>query len=468
MSKPIICTVNQHFYYPQELSKEEKDADKIVSKLTPEKMFLSHIQNKYRNVQVYYFERNIKKEDQLIYEKKYCKDGAYLQTGLFAGSIYVGDANIQINTGYENAVSAGKEKIYDPQIFFHRMLNYVNSIYIDDADYYGSNKSVPNNPNTIIEYLFISALKKNSHLSIPREYKKIHDRGLNIRGHVNINEYLKKDVFLKDKISYTYSEQVFVKEICHIIYHAIKCIEDKSIDKTTIGKNGLASYQELCRLKQKFAVESFNYKPLEKDFHIAKNHKALNNPMYKPYKQILSYAELIIRNQDRISNGNDSKDSVYGYLLDISKLWESYLARLLELNFTDWVLDEQEDIALYKDTFFSRHNYPDLVLKRGDEVIIFDAKFKHMGFYNDDVDRPDLFQINSYVGYYKALGKKVVLAGLLYPLSSKPEKNQGDLYGIEASETKFVVTGIRTDNINSFESLKQNEEAFIQEIRTLL
>lgn len=467
MNNNISCTVNQNFDYPQKLSEYEKDIQSTIKKLSIDSLSINQIKEKYKNIQIYHFERNNKIEDKIVYERRYCEDGCYLQTGLFAGSIYVGDTNIQINTGYEN-VQNDKKSSSESQIFFYRMLNYVNSIYIDDKYYYGNNKIVPNDTNVIIEYLFISLLKKNANLLIPREYKRLNERSLNIRGQLNLKDYLKKDIIYKDKISYTYLEQVFVEKISQIIFYALNVIEKRMKNKKIDATNGFISYQELRLLKQKFAMDKVFREPLQKDFYAARNHKCLNNPMYKAYKRILSYAELIIRNNGKYGKGGDSKDAVYGYLLDISKLWESYLARILEINFPEWVVDEQEDIYLYQSTFFAKHNYPDLVLRRGNEVIIFDAKFKHMNFEYNDVDREDLFQINSYVGYYKTLGMKVVLAGLLYPLSSDAKMNQGPLYGIESSETKFVVTGIKATGISNFETLKDNEEKFIQEIRGLL
>lgn len=106
-------------------------------------------------------------------------------------------------------------------------------------------------------------------------------------------------------------------------------------------------------------------------------------------------------------------------------------------------------------------------MTQGDRIIILDAKYKHMGFENADVDRNDLFQIQSYTGYYKELGKNVVLSGLIYPLAVpyKKEKSFTSLYGLQNSKTKFIVAGIHVSDVHSAADIDNAEKEFISQMK---
>ena len=169
--------------------------------------------------------------------------------------------------------------------------------------------------------------------------------------------------------------------------------------------------------------------------------------MYADFKRTLTFAEIVIRRNTVLPDkSKDAKNKASGYLLDIASLWEVYLEHVLREGLNEWDVSAQEELNLYNGCFFERPNYPDLVLRKKDapsKVVVLDAKFKKMRLENEDVDRNDLHQIHSYAGYYREKGCKVVLCGLIYPLSlEKLTQNNAKLYGLDGSKTLFVIDGI--------------------------
>lgn len=176
--------------------------------------------------------------------------------------------------------------------------------------------------------------------------------------------------------------------------------------------------------------------------------------MYAEFKKTLKYAEVVLHKHDMLETESENSMGISGYLMDVSSLWEAYLAALLRSNFPDWNVKTQEELSLYKGSFFARHNYPDIVMEKDGEYVILDAKFKHMRLEGNDVDRANLFQINSYAGYYNLkYPGKVKLCGLIYPLSKniQEENHLEHLYGLGETElgesnpqnkTKFIIDGV--------------------------
>ena len=80
---------------------------------------------------------------------------------------------------------------------------------------------------------------------------------------------------------------------------------------------------------------------------------------------------------------------------------------------------------------------PDIILERDrngqKEYMVFDAKYKRMrgiksSLKYSDVDRSDLFQIHTYIQYVQQNMGKVVVGGLLYPITQKGTNDDGTAF----------------------------------------
>ena len=471
----ISAVTCQNYYY------EKPEKDTIIKKFKNEledlcsddHLTFGRIKKEFKDISIISFRksRHSKKDDDkivLAVEKKKHKDknndeqqleikttsnkkgkndfDYYIKTGLYVGDIVYGGIHFSIKPDCND-------------ILYKKMLRVANHIYIDKNES-GASKDDNEGNFLLIQYLFLTSLQKISIMGLPQEYslRRYHD--LKIYGDLDVKNYILKDIPFKGQISSKKNERKYVQCIVDVLYTALNQCD------TEIEKN----FKRLSFLKQELKANYSGRLPSLDTIQKAKKHRVLSNPMFSEYKRTLEFAGIIIQNGSLLpSESEDSK--TFGYLLDISSLWEVYLENILRrgLSDCDWTVSTQEKIDLYNGCFFKRSNFPDFVLrKKGTEnkVAILDAKFKRMGFMNGDVDRADLHQIHSYAGYYREKGDTVILCGLIYPLSKKISgkdlsKNWGGLYGIQKADeakTKFVIDGVYKGK-KIVENKNQNEDS---------
>ena len=405
-----------------------------------------------------YFKRD--DEQQLVFQlAKTIDDNYYVKTGLYAGVITISGITFCIMP--KNIA------------LFKRMLNFANNIYVDKTEK-NSEKSQEPSEFPLFEYLFLTSLKKASVLGFPQEYSKVEYHDIRIHGNVDVNSYIKKDIPFIGKLSSKRNERHYVQSIVDVLSAAL------SVCHSDIQK----MFPNLSFISSELKAAASGRRPTLETIQKAKNHRSLQNPLFAPFRRTLDYAELILRKQNLISSDEEkSSNKISGYLLDVASLWELYLENLLRNNFQSegWTISAQEELSLYEDTFFARPNYPDLVMRHKDgRLVVLDAKFKKMNFVQDhygncDVDRTDLFQIQSYAGYYREKGENIILCGLIYPLSKDPSKdsikNKTYLYGPGISDINFIIDGIYIGDEKNFipdQKLPEQESAFIERLKKII
>lgn len=480
-TSPLKVNVNEseEFYVPRDKYSDDA-SQKVLKKIfeSQSSLFISNNEkenSEYKNINTITFRNNSNiYEKKLVYEvRKETIDKAkyYIQTGLYIGYIGTKNWRLEIGTGYEE----------QDNHFLNRMLDVANNIYFDSKEEHVSKKDDkdPDLISLILTYLFITNLRTAISMGLPIQYNRRVERGFNVKGRINIKEYISKDMLFGSKLTYSYNQLEPVQEIVDVLCLTIKTLKD----------NGSVLDQDIIGYYNKLKVLYSGRKPTRAIINRILNHKALNNPMYGKYKKALQYACYILENKNIIYDDNDDSKSVSGFLLDISELWEVYIANLLQTeNLIDhdssqFYVDSQRKLDLYKGTFFSRPNYPDIVLESEKSIAVLDAKFKKMRFQYNDVDRNDLFQINSYAGYFRALQEKaakndrktVRLCSLVYPYSGEKneipeeEKIKCGLYGFEYPDKVSTLFSIEYIDIGKDkEELLKNEKEFVERIRRIL
>jgi 5-methylcytosine-specific restriction endonuclease McrBC regulatory subunit McrC len=375
-------------------------------------------------------------------EKKNQEKEYFIQTGLYAGIIFYKGCKINITTKYGNT-------------FLKRMLNFVNDIYVDNEQTNANKDETENQFLFIIAHLFIQSLEKAVVLGLPQQYQKFQERSQKVRGSINFNQYLKRDIPFKGKLTITFKERTYVQEIIDVLYLALRKLENifgKEIHNRLLGLSQL--------LKQQYSGRIANYELIQK----ARMHQTISNPMYNGFKKVLEYAQIILLNNELIPDNDKQNLATTGYLFDIAELYEIYLEKLLSRNFPEWFISGQTEIPIYQKQFYHRSIFPDLVMKhkKSGKIIALDAKFKKMEMQNKDVDRADLHQIHSYSGYYQS---NLIASGLIYPLS-KPldivKSHSNTLYGNNENNVHFIVDGIYVYQNQTMEELVENEKIFVK------
>jgi len=436
--------INENYYFKYSAQKDIKDSIRLNLQ-----DYIS------KNNSFFKSEDKISTDDLIISISK--EDDKYnIQTGNFVGKFRWDGIDIEIDSRFNKS-------------FLKRMLNFADNIFLDDVDVEGKESKDIDISKWIIYYLFIQKLEKASVLGLPKMYqtKKYHE--INLKGKIDIKRYIKKDIPFKGKISSKKREILEDQNIIDVLYKAIKIIKQDGFDTKNISN--IVSY-----LKQNKSNKYVSNQVINK----ALNSKALNNPIYKPYREVLRYAKIII---NKLSVDNEDKNSNFsGFIINIAELFEIYIRKLLQKEFSDWLVESPE-IKVFEGNFFERKIIPDIVMKKNNKILVFDTKYKRMTFKGrkeyslGDVDRCDFFQINTYMSYYQNQGYDLIAGGLIYPLEKEYNKEKcfsDSWFGNE--KVKFIVDGIEIKDIQNIQNekfeflkiIKEKEENFLQRIEKLI
>jgi len=230
-------------------------------------------------------------------------------------------------------------------------------------------------------------------------------------------------------------EQVFDAVVIKLLYQAY-CIltKDYQLGLLKMPANALDAIQNIKneyldnRLINQYEYQSIKY-----------------HPIYQSYKDVVDFSWQIIQAQTGY-NSNNTKENVSGFFLDMAEIWECYVRAIIKKHYhaQGWQIAESQ-YTVYSERFYGRKIIPDIVLKKGNDYCVFDAKYKDMQYRPGftDVDRSDFFQIHAYISYLQTKGN-VLLGGLLYPATANHsvlEITPVQLYGSNYSTSHFVVDG---------------------------
>lgn len=467
--KTTIYTQFYDFEYSQQILREKSvennqdkfdDLNKLCKKLIDNKINFASLNSgdRFELIKLDKYEKPksdfISDQEKVIFSVEQRNDQYTVSTGLYCGVIYFGEKmpKLEITAGISD-------------VFFKRILNYCCGIYADTS----VSKNTSRNESIyslLIQYLFLISLRKVASKSFPRRYYTKRDHDYNIKGEIDIEEYVNKDLLMFDKkVTYKYQTLCDIQNIIDVIYEAIK--------KCDISNNA-TELPEITSLKIYLQDKHSRKKTSNRIIKNILNEKVLMNSLYSDFKRPLQYAQILLAKQD-LNYGNDSNYSgVSGYLIDASFLWEMYLYNLLRLNLPEWNINSQTVISFYEGTFYAKKNRPDLVLinKLDGRIFVFDAKFKSMRFDKrfDDVDNNDIRQLHAYSYYYDLNDKdKFCGCALIYPTQISYEdqvKNIDQMYSIGKAKAKFGVFAVK-DPCDK-KKIKDVENEFIKHIKIFI
>lgn len=451
----MIKTVDNYYHLPINVKTIKQDRKKFLEKetyyclsdCTPKELHITLKDYKKAKNNFILFESDDSEDDLIISIKKTQienEDRYTAQTGNYIGKFNWNGISIDIKSRFDN-------------IFLKRMLNFANDVYLDDVDVSGKITKDIDYSKFILYYLFIQTLEKAFLLGIPKSYTTVKHHDIKLKGNVDINRFIKHDIPFRGKISSVSREQKEIQEIVDILYKTVAIIE-----KSTISTKNISHIK--THLKQHKSNNFVSNQTIQK----ALNSKALNNPIFTPYKKVLEYAKYII-NANSLEQ-NDDKENTYGFIINVAMLFEIYMTKLLRKEFSEWDVSSPK-IELYKSNFFERKIIPDIVMEKDNKILVFDTKYKKMTFNGrnqygaGDVDRNDFFQINTYMAYYQQSAYELVAGGLLYPMEESYDESIcfSDNW-LGNHHIKFVVDGIELNQ----KSIPCGEERFIAGVKKLI
>lgn len=286
----------------------------------------------------------------------------------------------------------------------------------------------------LISFIWLQKLATANRHGLPRIKCMATSEGYAIKGRLLLRSSI-APMHETGKVVSARKEQVFDQVVIRLLYQAY-CILKKEyqLGMLKIPANALDAIQniETQSLGSRF-VSQYEYQSIK--YH----------PIYQNYEDIVDFSWQIIQAQPGYGN-NNTKSNVSGFFLDMAEIWECYVRAIIKKHYhvEGWQITESK-YEVYPERFYGRKIIPDIVLKKGEDYCVFDAKYKDMQYRSGfiDVDRGDFFQIHTYISYLQTKGN-VILGGLLYPATGHhglAEITPTRLFGIDYSTTHFVVDG---------------------------
>ncbi len=343
-------------------------------------------------------------------------------------------------------------------IFLTKMLEYIYNIQLP--------KSFSDQVNCeefwikeLIGIIWLKQLGDANKFGLPRVKKKEHHRGLTIKGRLNIKKSV-KPYFNNKQVVSDFSSKYFDETISQILFQTYRILFQNFITKPSDSAQDAISHL----LRQDLLLRKVT---------ISEYVKIKYQSIYLPFKRVVDLSWRIINNKSVFFQSNSGSNDSFGIFLDMSEVWELYLARILKENLSDWEVLTQESELLYQNNFFKRSIIPDLILRKGKKIAVFDAKWKKMNFESNDLDRTDFFQINTYISYYNNNSEyDVIVGGLLYPLETDVDKSKSHSnQWIGNDNVKFIVDGVNIPNPKDQDfskALMNNEIDFVNRLKCLL
>lgn len=342
-----------------------------------------------------------------------------VSTGNLMGFVGVNDTSVSIHSRFTHKKQNGEVDESGQDYFLYHMLFKVFSINVFSLEHSS------NQDDRILDFLlflFPFMLKSALSQGLYKEYQTRDYYDSRVRGTIDVNRFIQKDIPFKGCVSYHTREHSYDNSVTQLIRHTIEFIKRHPYG-ASILQNDQDTLDCVSQIMQ--ATPTYNQRDREKVLNA--NRKPKIHPFFLKYRDIQQLCVRILRH-DSLKYGQE-KDKVYGVLFDGAWLWEEYLNKILcqegfkhprnkESKGGIRMFAKPNDEALFDNN--SRRMYPDFYK----EDYILDAKYKHL---YGTVGREDLYQVISYMYCMNAS-----LGGYVYP----SERAQVLL------NTNFLVSGI--------------------------
>jgi 5-methylcytosine-specific restriction endonuclease McrBC regulatory subunit McrC len=406
-------------------------------------------------------QKNSDENENLIF-KIVTKNGQkYLQTGNMIGEFYYKHTE---NTIHTITIGLRFDKDGSTNILEY-LLNYANEIYPSRVDFSTKDQDNKKKSNNIIKILlsnlFTHSLSKAFVMGLPTEYRDILEHDYNVRGRIDLNRLVSKELPFKGKTPTVRHERVIVNSIAIVLLKVINIIQNQ-VD---------VDFPNLSKVKS--TLKQSNISNIISVNHIreALNHRVLQHPSFYEYKNTMFLATLMLKGF-KTPKIAEMRGLYYGYLVDISKIWENYLVKLIGQHISaPWAVEPEPELKLFETrpnflNYYANVMRPDIVVENEAQkkIMVFDAKFKQSQYFN----REDYYKTASYVSYYQNHGWTVILCGQIYPDINLNEinKNVGFLdsgvdfsfFGIDLTGTDFLENAFIVRILKYFNEDYQQEQ----------
>jgi 5-methylcytosine-specific restriction endonuclease McrBC regulatory subunit McrC len=286
-----------------------------------------------------------------------------------------------------------------------------------------------------------------------KEYRRNEYNNANVKGAIDVKRHLRLNIPFSGKIAYTMREHSFDNQITQLIRHTIEFLAGNQK-----WKKLLSCDSNMVDAVNQIRMNTSSYNKNDRQKVINNNAKPFRHPYFSEYKLLQQICIQILR-YEKLAYGKE-KNKIYGLLFDGAWLWEEYLNTLLKGKFYHPRNKSRENgYSLFEKT--TERIYPDFVSKKPpNDVIIADAKYKHLESDNRG-DNKYYYQVMAYM--YRFDSTK---GFLMYPCSGKISPTRKTIIG-ERKGT-LILLGFEIPNAQNFrnfsDQIKISEDKFVNQI----
>lgn len=306
---------------------------------------------------------------------------ANLETGNVAGFIGINGLSVSMHSRFSRNT--------DEDFFLHYMLQKVLNINVVSLQHGIKDEQVFD----FLLYLFPKLLNDALTQGLYKEYQRNEYNDANVRGVIDINRHIKRNMPFNGRIAYRTREFSHDNNVTELIRHTIEYI-----CTTKFGKALLECNAETRSNVAQILAATTRYNRQDREKVIKNNLKIANHPFYTRYAPLQKLCLRILKHE-KIKYGQ-KENKIHGILFDVSYLWEEYLATILTRQGFKHP-DNRKGIGrihLTNTNKFTRY----LDFYREHDSIVIDAKYKA-----ETEKRDDIHQIITYM--YRLKGKYGIL-----------------------------------------------------------
>lgn len=247
----------------------------------------------------------------------------------------------------------------------------------------------------LLLYYWCIKFKRAYQLGLPKMYRTVREQRAAVKGKLDpVDFYLHKKT---GKFTVEYREQSFSSPALQLFLTVFGLVRAYPFSAELVP--AFHFMQTLCSRKKYSLQELLGV-------------GYFSNPLYAPYNVLIDLSKKILCN-----NGLNTENSqkFHAVLFDVSMLFEYFVRSVLMR--AGYRVQRKKDRRHYLETggaYKTKHKLePDLVIEQGEDIFIFDVKYKNFDLY-DGIKREDLFQIHTYIANY-AHDANVAACGFVYP-----------------------------------------------------
>ncbi len=232
----------------------------------------------------------------------------------------------------------------------------------------------------ILVIQFITYLNKICHSGLQKGYYWVEE---------NLDNKVKGKILVKNTIKYNHLKSKYTKTYCRYQEFGINTQENQFLKFTfQFCLNYLSQFKKLKmidNLEGKVGYIKTSLENVQVNTTFSKEMSVKKNPLFPLYESALKLANLILkRSAFNITNTTKNKVSTYPYWINMSKLFEIHVLRLLRTTFREGIYFQKE--------YGGR--IPDIVINRSDIKAIVDVKYKPYAVKEIEIE--DIRQVAAY------------------------------------------------------------------------